>query len=564
MESKVHVVVRLRPGNTGATPCARVTQTKAKLVHPNTNDAISYSFDGCYGPSSTQECIYKERVEPVLPTLFDGFNTSVFAYGNTGAGKTHTMQGTLSSPGIIPQAAQRLISLAESKEDTTITVSYLEIYKDKVYDLLQPKPKDLPIRQNAEGEIFIPSLSESPIVSMEQFQQVYQAGCKNRTTAATQLNSVSSRSHAVLLMKVEREDKATSQRLRGKLHLIDLAGSEDNRRTANTGVRLVESSNINTSLFVLGKVVNALNSGGSQRVPYRDSKLTRLLQDSLGGKARAILVACIDPSAASYSHTCNTLNFASKSRTVVNRVEAHSEDVAKEREAERLQRLQASAKDRKEKLQRWRQERSGTNGGAGAGVAAGTATTSEKSIFAPPSRVRSAPTLQQSHLQRHGKPGEKERKEGNNENRSPPGAPPMTPCTRARTTRELVVKAKEFESDGNLRQASRLFEEARCLMPSNGSLRSKAEAVKVAMDDERSQMRKDRLEEIMKLLNEGTVKELQQLQGIGTKRANLIVDSRNFREITFHEIEDLKTVGFGKKLMETFIRENNLIAATPT
>lgn len=173
------------------------------------------------------------------------------------------MQGTGSQPGIIPRSVEQVLKLkSDCKTIISITASYLEIYNEKVYDLLNTSNEDLPVRQDATGNIFIPKLEEVPIESIEDFQKTYDMGCKNRTVGATKLNSKSSRSHAIMMLKISQKEKASSTKtLIGKLHMIDLAGSEDNRRTDNTGIRLTESTNINQSLFVLGKVVNALHKG---------------------------------------------------------------------------------------------------------------------------------------------------------------------------------------------------------------------------------------------------------------------------------------------------------------
>jgi kinesin family protein 22 len=186
---------------------------------------------------------------------------SLFSLGSFAhcLGKTHTMQGSEEEPGIIPRSIAQIMQMANDDE-SSVTVSYLEIYNEKVYDLLQPKEQDLPIREDQNHNIFIPNLAEVPIQSVSDFEVAYQNGCKNRTVAATKLNARSSRSHAILVVKITRREGQKT--LIGKLHLIDLAGSEDNRRTDNKGIRLKESNNINQSLFVLGKVVNALNKPG--------------------------------------------------------------------------------------------------------------------------------------------------------------------------------------------------------------------------------------------------------------------------------------------------------------
>jgi kinesin family protein 22 len=229
------------------------------------------------------------------------------------------MQGTHQDPGIIPRSVESILSFAQENKTptkkTAILISYLEIYNEKIYDLLSSSCQDLPIREDQSRNIFIPNLTETEIVSIEDFRKTYEIGCKNRTVAGTKLNSQSSRSHAILLLKVITKDN--NKTLCGKLNLIDLAGSEDNRRTDNKGIRLTESSNINQSLFVLAKVVNSLNRGDN-RIPYRDSKLTRILQDSLGGNALSLIIANIAPGQQFYLDTYNTLNFASKSRSIIN------------------------------------------------------------------------------------------------------------------------------------------------------------------------------------------------------------------------------------------------------
>ena len=268
----------------------------------------------------------------------------------TGAGKTHTMQGTADDPGIIPRVAQHLIqtidACASAGDQYEIRLSYLEIYNEKVFDLLDPKEEDLTIRQDARGEIVIPGLCTERVGSYAQFERVYQKGCNNRTTAPTGLNGNSSRSHAILCIYVQH--KQVDKVITGKIHLIDLAGSEDNRYTKNTGVRMTESSSINTSLFVLGKVVNALNDGA--RVPYRDSKLTRLLQDSLGGNSNAIMIANIAPCQHFFSETQRTLNFASKSRKIVNKPTVHAETIQRAAEVD-------PAEERRRKLEEWRRQK---------------------------------------------------------------------------------------------------------------------------------------------------------------------------------------------------------------
>lgn len=326
------MAVRLRPfvnESAGASelPCVRGLDSRSLEVANwrNHQETLKYHFDAFYGEKSSQQDIYAGSVQPILRHLLEGQNASVLAYGPTGAGKTHTMLGSPEQPGVIPRALKDLLQLTreEGAEGQpwalSVHMSYLEIYQEKVLDLLDPASGDLVIREDCRGNILIPGLTQKPISSFTDFEQHFLPANRNRTVGATRLNQRSSRSHAVLLVKVDQKERLAPFRQReGKLYLIDLAGSEDNRRTGNKGLRLKESGAINNSLFVLGKVVDALNQG-FPRVPYRDSKLTRLLQDSLGGSAHSILIANIAPETRFYQDTVSALNFAARSKEVINR-----------------------------------------------------------------------------------------------------------------------------------------------------------------------------------------------------------------------------------------------------
>ncbi|XP_025226653.1 kinesin-like protein KIF22 isoform X1 [Macaca nemestrina] len=330
--ARVRVAVRLRPfvdGTAGASdpPCVRGMDSCSLEIANwrNHQETLKYQFDAFYGERSTQQDIYAGSVQPILRHLLEGQNASVLAYGPTGAGKTHTMLGSPEQPGVIPRALMDLLQLTreEGAEGRpwalSVTMSYLEIYQEKVLDLLDSTSGDLVIREDCRGNILIPGLTQKPITSFADFERHFLPASRNRTVGATRLNQRSSRSHAVLLVKVDQRERLAPFRQReGKLYLIDLAGSEDNRRTGNKGLRLKESGAINASLFVLGKVVDALNQG-LPRVPYRDSKLTRLLQDSLGGSAHSILIANIAPERHFYLDTVSALNFAARTKEVINR-----------------------------------------------------------------------------------------------------------------------------------------------------------------------------------------------------------------------------------------------------
>uniref|UniRef100_UPI0037E7D403 kinesin-like protein KIF22 n=1 Tax=Semicossyphus pulcher TaxID=241346 RepID=UPI0037E7D403 len=330
--SRVRVAVRLRPymgkqDEKDEGPCVRgLDSQNLEIVNwRNATESVKYHFDAFHGEETTQQEVFQSSVKPILPHILNGQNASVFAYGPTGAGKTHTMLGSPEQPGVIPRAFREVFNLVKAKEedegwDYSIGMSYLEIYNEKVLDLLSPGSQDLPIREDKDKNILIPGLTHTTISSLAEFDKHFIPASLNRTTASTKLNQRSSRSHAVLLIKVVRTQRTLPHRQQtGKLYLIDLAGSEDNRRTGNQGIRLKESGAINLSLFTLSKVVDSLNSGTAVRVPYRDSKLTRLLQDSLGGSAHSVMITNIAPEYKYYFDTFSALNFAAKSKLIVNK-----------------------------------------------------------------------------------------------------------------------------------------------------------------------------------------------------------------------------------------------------
>lgn len=330
--ARVRVAVRLRPymgklDEKSEGPCVRgLDAQNLEIINwRNATETVKYNFDVFHGEQTTQQDVFLSSVKPILPHILNGQNASVFAYGPTGAGKTHTMMGSSDEPGVIPRAVRAIFNMVKAKDeaegwDYSIGMSYLEIYNEKVLDLLSPGSQDLPIREDKDKNILIPGLTHTTITSFSDFDKQFVPASLNRTTASTKLNQRSSRSHAILLIKVVRTQRVLPHRQQtGKLYLIDLAGSEDNRRTGNQGIRLKESGAINLSLFTLSKVVDSLNSGTAVRVPYRDSKLTRLLQDSLGGSAHSVMITNIAPEYKYYFDTFSALNFASKSKLIVNK-----------------------------------------------------------------------------------------------------------------------------------------------------------------------------------------------------------------------------------------------------
>lgn len=273
--------------------------------------------------SSTQQDIYDEIVRPLVSSVLEGFNCCVFAYGQTGTGKTFTMEGVRADAeqqGIIPRAFEQIWSHINRAENQTflVTASYMEIYMEELRDLLRPQARPLELREREHCGVFVPNLHAVDCKSVDEMLAVMAQGNKNRTTGRTNMNEHSSRSHAIFSIKIEMCDESTNKVNVGKLNLIDLAGSERQSKTGATAERLREASKINRALSSLGNVISAL-AENSPHVPYRDSKLTRLLQDSLGGNSKTIMIANVGPSGYNYNETLTTLRYAHRAKTIQNK-----------------------------------------------------------------------------------------------------------------------------------------------------------------------------------------------------------------------------------------------------
>ncbi|KAF7728504.1 hypothetical protein EC973_006057 [Apophysomyces ossiformis] len=305
---RIKIVCRVRPfiGDEAPDNSVYVNDNYVELEnHRNPGERLKFSFASCYSEKATQKDIFENDVRPLVQRVFDGYDATIFAYGVTGSGKTYTMDGVRHEPGIIPRVADYLFQAKHSPRisDLQITMSYMEIFKESVYDLLVMKGKDtaLDIREDQNHNIFVANLTEYNLYSLQDFHKIFSIASRNRSTATTKLNATSSRSHAILSFNVAAtvDDQYSSSgdsknTISGKINLIDLAGSEDNRRSGNNKERMDESSAINKSLFVLGQVVEALNCGSS-RIPFRDSKMTRILQPTLGGSSLGMMIINIAP-----------------------------------------------------------------------------------------------------------------------------------------------------------------------------------------------------------------------------------------------------------------------------
>lgn len=288
-----------------------------------------FVFDRLFDEDTTQQDVYHNTTRPLLDSVLDGFNSTVFAYGATGCGKTHTISGTVDQPGIIFLTMKELFQRIEELQDTKhvdVSLSYLEIYNETIRDLMQPDNggKLLTLREDANKRITVSNLSTHRPQSVEDVMDMIIVGNRNRTSSPTEANATSSRSHAVLQINVTQKNRTADikeDHTFATLSIIDLAGSERAAATRNRGDRLQEGANINKSLLALGNCINALcDARRRNHVPYRDSKLTRLLKFSLGGNCKTVMIVCISPSSLHYDETLNTLKYANRAKEIKTKV----------------------------------------------------------------------------------------------------------------------------------------------------------------------------------------------------------------------------------------------------
>eukprot|EP00741_Cyanophora_paradoxa_P001009 tig00000451_g972.t1 len=336
----VRVLLRVRPFSpaevqSGSSSCFDC-DADGRTVH--VTGAPSFGFDAVLPMDATQERVYTVAAEPIVQAVLQGYNGTIFSYGQTGTGKTYTMVGEIDDErlrGVIPRVAESLfvgIAAAAADAEFTIRCSYLEIYLERVRDLLDPSGsrENLPIHESKEHGIWVGGATAQYVASPDEMLDLLAAGNAQRAVAATRANAESSRSHAVFIVTVKRQSAGDGRATTGKLCLVDLAGSEKIRDSDVEGQQLEELKINNKSLSALGMVINALTDGRSTHVPYRDSKLTRLLQESLGGNARTALVLTATPAAAYQAETVSTLRFGQRAKKMRNSPRVNAEQSAAE------------------------------------------------------------------------------------------------------------------------------------------------------------------------------------------------------------------------------------------
>ncbi|KAM6177503.1 kinesin-like protein KIFC3 isoform 7-T7 [Erethizon dorsatum] len=327
LKGNIRVIARVRPitkedgeGPEAANVVTFDSDDDAIIHLLHKGKPVSFELDKVFSPWASQQDVFQE-VQALITSCIDGFNVCIFAYGQTGAGKTYTMEGTLENPGINQRALQLLFSEVQEKAsdwEYTITVSVTEIYNEVLRDLLGTEPQEkLEIRlcPDGSGQLYVPGLTEFRVQSVDDINKVFEFGHTNRTTEFTNMNEHSSRSHALLIVTVRGRDCSTGLRTTGKLNLVDLAGSERVGKSGAEGSRLREAQHINKSLSALGDVIAALRSRQGH-VPFRNSKLTYLLQDSLSGDSKTLMVVQVSPVEKNSSETLYSLRFAERVRSV--------------------------------------------------------------------------------------------------------------------------------------------------------------------------------------------------------------------------------------------------------
>ena len=334
--ANVNVICRFRPMNdlektSGNEQICDFTSPTSLTFHSSREKNVyRFNFDRIFPPSSTQQDIYDFGVKGIIDSVLDGYNGTVLAYGQTSSGKTYTMQGEMDEErkqGIIPRMINHVFKHIYKNEGTDfmIKVSMIEIYQEKIRDLFDVSRVNLNIREDSIKGIYVDGASERYVGCPNDVLTLLELGSANRAQAATNMNEHSSRSHSIFILTINQTNKIEGFSKIGKLYLVDLAGSEKISKTGATGHTLEEAKIINKSLTTLGRVINNLTDGKSTHIPYRESKLTRVLQESLGGNSKTCLIITCSPSIYNESESLSTLRFGERAKKIKNKPKINKE-----------------------------------------------------------------------------------------------------------------------------------------------------------------------------------------------------------------------------------------------
>ena len=364
----IRVVCRFRPMNSKEK--ARNDDYIPKFIKDNDQQVKfaekTFMFDKIFNSETTQEQFYIGAAKPIVSDILQGYNGTIFAYGQTSAGKTHTMEGVMHDQGlkgVIPRIVSDIFEYIYQFDSNIlfhIDLSYFEVYLDKIRDLLDITKPNLSVHEDVNRVPYVKGATKRFVSCEEEVLAVLDEGKLNRKVASTKMNADSSRSHSIFLINVKQEDTSTGSISSGKLYLVDLAGSEKVGKTGAEGETLEEAKNINKSLSALGNVISALAEGVKTHIPYRDSKMTRILQDSLGGNCRTTIIICCSPSSYNEAETRSTLLFGTRAKTIKNSVQANVELTAEqwrkkfEREEAKAKKYEKLFRMAEEELNKWR------------------------------------------------------------------------------------------------------------------------------------------------------------------------------------------------------------------
>ena len=334
--ANVNVICRFRPMNElektsgNEQVCVFTSPTSLTFNSSREKNVYRFNFDRIFPPSSTQKDIYDFGVKGIIDSVLDGYNGTVLAYGQTSSGKTYTMQGemeTENTQGIIPRMISHVFKHISKNEGTDfmIKVSMIEIYQEKIRDLFDISKVNLNIREDSIKGIYVEGATERYVGGANDVLSLLEFGSANRAQAATNMNEHSSRSHSIFILTINQTNKIEGFSKIGKLYLVDLAGSEKISKTGATGHTLEEAKIINKSLTTLGRVINNLTDGKSTHIPYRESKLTRVLQESLGGNSKTCLIITCSPSIYNESESLSTLRFGERAKKIKNKPKINKE-----------------------------------------------------------------------------------------------------------------------------------------------------------------------------------------------------------------------------------------------